>query len=283
MKSFIRGRVVKSCDVEISTPRRVENNEGFQDLGMYLAALSIGVEGHHTASPELLGGLDTTFMTEAQEKAAMILAEANGKAAMILTEAEISAQEIRAQAQAEADRLREDVMETARVEVFPKAQTEGYQAGRQAGEAEGKRAFQDAEQLFQLAQRAVQEEYAKVDKDLLHLAIKIAERLVRSSLATEPWRLVAVIQALTLLPQERLGWRLHVAPDDARWLEENQPPCPCPWVIDESLSPGDCFLECQEGVFDARLEAQLDKLEHTLREELQHGGVEPIDADGGPD
>ena len=138
-----------------------------------------------------------------------------------------------------------------------------------------------ANQLFQLAQRAVQEEYAKVDEDLLHLAIKIAERIVRSSLAVEPQRLVGIIQALTLLPQEREGWRLHVAPEDARWLEGNQ--SPCPWVIDESLNPGDCFLECQEGIFDARLEAQLDKLEHTLREELEHGGVEPIDPDGGTD
>lgn len=283
MKSFIRGRVVKSCDVEVSAPRMLENNEGFQDLGTCLAVLSVGVEGHNAASPELPGRVDTTFETEAKEKAAMILAEANQKAVMILAEAEISAQEIRAQAQAESDRLRKEVVETARAEVYPKAQAEGYQEGRQAGEEEGKRAFQDAEQLFQLAQRAVQEEYAKVDKDLLHLAIKIAERLVRSSLAIEPRRLVAIIQALTLLPQERLGWRLHVAPDDARWLEENQPPCPCPWVIDESLSLGDCFLECQEGVFDGRLEVQLDKLEHTLREELQHGYVEPIDADGGTD
>jgi flagellar assembly protein FliH len=97
----------------------------------------------------------------------------------------------------------------------------------------------------------------------------------------EPQRLVAIIQALTLLPQERLGWRLHVAPDDTRWLEGDQ--SPCPWVIDESLNPGDCFLECQEGIFDARLEAQLGKLEHTLREELEHGSVEPIDADGGTD
>ncbi|MFZ3130360.1 MAG: FliH/SctL family protein [Desulfosporosinus sp.] len=283
MKSFIRGRVVKSCNVEVSTPRMVENNEGFQNLGTCLAVLSVGVEGPNAASPELPGWADITFETEAKEKAAMILAEANEKVAMILAEADISAQEIRAQARAEADRLRQEVAETTRAEVYPKAQAEGYLAGRQAGEAEGKRAFQDAKQLFQLAQRAVQEEYAKVDKDLLHLAIKIAERLVRSSLAIEPRRLVVVIQALTLLPQERLGWRLHVAPDDALWLEENQPPCPCPWVTDESLSSGDCFLECQEGVFDARIEAQLDKLEHTLREELQHGGVEPIDADSGSD
>lgn len=264
MKLSINGRVVKSYDVAVSTPRMVECNEGFQQLGAFLTMLSVGEE-------------QPAKMANPSE------AEAKEKAAMILAQAENCAQTILEEGRADFDRLRQEVVETARAEVYPKAQAEGYQAGRQAGEAEGKRAFQDAEQLFQLAQRVVQEEYAKVDKDLLHLAIKIAERLVRSSLAIEPLRLVAIIQALTLLPQERLGWRLHVAPDDARWLEKNQPPCPCPWVIDESLSPGDCFLECQEGVFDAQLEAQLDKLEHTLREELQHGSVEPIDADGGPD
>ena len=136
-----------------------------------------------------------------------------------------------------------------------------------------------------MAQRAVQEEFAKVDEELLHLSIKVAERLVRASLAVQPQKLLEIIRALTLLPQERLGWRLHVSPDDAAWLEKlsevSQPPCP--WVSDESLSSGDCFLECQEGIFDARLEAQLDKLEHTLREELENGGLESLDPDRGTD
>ena len=72
-----------------------------------------------------------------------------------------------------------------------------------------------------------------------------------------------------------------MATEDTRWLEGDQ--SPCPWVIDESLKQGDCFLECQEGIFDARLNVQLDRLEHALREELEHGSMEEIDADGGPD
>ena len=270
MRLSISGRVVKSYDVEVSTPRMVECNEGFQQLDAYLTVISVGEEGSKSENLEHPGLVTTSLEIEAKEKAAVIIAEA-----------EIYALEIRTQAQADQEQLRQEVIQAAQAEVYPVAQAEGYQAGFQAGEAEGKSLTQKANQLFQLAQRAVQEEYAKVDEDLLHLAIKIAERLVRSSLAVEPQRLVGIIQALTLLPQEREGWRLHVAPDDARWLEGNQPPCP--WVIDESLNPGDCFLECQEGIFDARLEAQLDKLEHTLREELEHGGVEAIHPDGGTD
>lgn len=273
MKLSINGRVVKSCNVEVSTPRMVECTEGFQQLGEILAVLSVGEENQNpvnSAQLEQQVMIANSIEEEAKERATMILEEAENRARAILEEG-----------REDFERLRQEVVETSRTEVYPAAQAEGYQAGLQAGEAEGKRLAEKANQLFQLAQRAVQEEYAKVDKVLLHLAIKIAERIVRSSLAVEPQRLVSIIQALTLLPQERLGWMLHVAPDDTRWMEGDQ--LPCPWVVDESLNPGDCFLECQEGFFDARLEAQLDKLEHTLREELEHGGVEAVDTDGGTD
>ena len=274
MKSFTKGRVVKNYDVEISTPRMVEWNEGFQELGPCLTVLTVEKEEEpqNSAHPSWL---DTSELEGAAER----------KAELILAEAEARAQEILAQAQTDLDRLRQEVRETTLAEVYPAAQAEGYQAGYEVGEAEGRRITESAQQLFQLAQRAVQEEYAKVDEDLLHLAIKIAERLVRASLAIEPQRLVGIIQTLALLPQERSDWRLHVSADDALWLEKlpagTQPPCP--WMIDESLNAGDCFLECQEGIFDARLEAQLEKLELTLREELEHGGLESINSDSGTD
>ncbi len=273
MKLSINGRVVKSYDVAVSTPRMVECSEGFQQLGEILAVLSVGEVNQDLVNTAGLEPPDVWIDP--------IETEAKEKAALIITEAKTCAQTMLEEARADSERLRQEVVQSAQAELYPVAQEAGYQAGFQAGEAEGKRLVEEANQLFQLAQRAVQEEYSKVEEDLLHLAIKIAERIVRSSLALEPQRLVAMIQALTLLPQERIGWRLHVAPDDARWLEGNQPSCP--WVIDESLNPGDCFLECQEGIFDARLEAQLNKLEHILREELEHGSVEPIDSEGGSD
>lgn len=292
MRLSTNGRVVKSYEVEVATPRMVECLEGFQQLGSRLTVLSVGEESQNSAKHELSDWRDTIWEAESKERAAKILEDAEDQAARILAEAEADAQkiraqaeagaqEIRAQAQTDLDRLRQEVRESAQAEIYPAAQAEGYKEGRQAGETEGKCLIENANQLFLLAQRAVQEEYAKVDQELLHLAMKIAERIVRSTLAVEPQRLVGIIQALTLLPQEREGWRLHVAPDDVRWLEGNQ--LPYPWVMDESLNSGDCFLECQEGVFDGRLEAQLDKLEHTLREELEHGGVESISPDCGTD
>jgi Flagellar biosynthesis/type III secretory pathway protein len=285
MKSFIKERVVKSYDVEISTPRMVEWSEGFQELCPCLTVLKVEEE-EVPQNPAHPTWLDTNELeAEAERKAEIIITEAEARAQEILAQAETRAQEILTQAQTDLDRLRLEVSETTRAEVYPAAQAEGYQAGFAAGEAEGKRLTSNAQKLFQLAQQAFQEEYAKVDGDLLHLAIKIAERLVRSSLSFEPQHLVGIIQALALLPQERTGWRLHVSAEDSAWLEKlpAEMQLPCPWMIDESLSSGDCFLECQEGVFDARLQAQLEKLELILREELEHGGLESIDPDGGTD
>ena len=285
---FIKGRVVKSYDVEVSTPRMVEWDEGFQTLGTCLTVLTDGNEVSSSAHPEWLNPSLSELEAQekaAQEKAALILAEAEASAQTVLAKAEARAQKILAQGQADLEHLRQEVAATTRAEVYPLAQADGYRAGFEVGEEEGKRLSENANNLFRLAQRAVQEEFAKVDEDILRLAFKIAERLVRASLAVEPQKLVGIIRALTLLPQERVGWTLHVAADDAVWLEklpEGSLP-PCPWVIDESLSPGDCFLECQEGIFDARLEAQLDKLEHTLREELGNGSLESINSYSGAD
>lgn len=288
MKLYIKGRVVKSHEVEVSAPRLVEWNEGFQQLDACLTVLTETVEATGSARPEWLNpSLAEAEALEkaAQEKAAQILAEAEESARTVLAQAEARAQEILVQAQEDLERLRQKVAESTRAEVHPVAQAEGYQAGFAQGEAEGKRLIEKANKFFQLAQRAIQEEFDKVDEDLLHLAFKIAERLVRSSLAVEPQRLVEIIRALMLLPQERLGWRMHVASEDVAWLEslpEGSLP-PCPLVNDDLLSPGDCFLECQEGIFDARLEAQLDKLEHTMREEIENGGLESINSYSGTD
>lgn len=303
MKSSINARIVKSHNVEVSTPRIVESLVGFQQLSACLAVLRVEEDRRNYESSELMDegeaaetenheeqteeffeeirGQAARIIAEAEADAQKILAQAELSAQEILTKAEVGSQEMLAHAQSEIDGLRQAVMDNAQSEIYPAAKAEGYLEGKQAGEAEGIRLAENASQLFQLAQRAVQEEYSKVDKELLHLAIKIAERIVRATLAVEPQLVVGIIQALTLLPIERQGWRLHVAPDDAQWLEDNQ--LPCPWVTNESLIAGDCFLECQEGVFDGRLEAQLDKLEHTLREELEHGVVESLNPEGETD
>jgi flagellar assembly protein FliH len=274
-----KGCVVKSCDIEVFAPHLVKRKLEILQVQTPSRENDFDEQVQYPPQADLLEM--SLLVAEAEEKAAVILAQAEEDARNIRTQAEADALTIRDQAQIELDRLRAEVIEAAQAEVYPKAKAEGYEAGMQEGKIEGDRLSQKANKLFRMAQKAVQDEYSKSEEELIHLVIKIAERIIKTTLAVDPQLLKGIIGGIVLLPEDRQGWRLHVSLEDSRWLEQDQ--IPCPLVIDEYLNPGDCYLDCPEGIYDARIEAQLDKFEHMLREELKHGSLEPVDSEGGGD
>ena len=299
MKLSTRSRVVKSHTVEVSVPRLVEcQNEEFQLLGGHLAVVRnveesdagvvrfgnwiepLGCEPEAKLGNTSEINLELNPVRNLEVQAPDLLIEAKTHAQEILAQAQAEAEQLRASAQAEATEL----LQKLREEVTSLAYTEGYEKGFDQGliegrtqaehEAEGKR--KEAKALVDLAERAVQEEFSKVDQELLHLVIKIAERVLRANLKISPELLLHQVRALTLFPQEREGTSLHVSPEDFIWLmaSDTKDQLQVTFVSDDTLHPGDSFIECSEGIFDARLDAQLARLEHLLREELRHAGLE---------
>lgn len=299
MKLSTRSRVVKSHTVEVSVPRLVEcQNEEFQLLGGHLAVvrnveesdagvvrlgnwiepLGSGPEAKLANSSEVNLELNPVRTLEVQ--ASEVLTEAKAHAQAILAQAQAEAEQLRANAQTEVteqmQKLREEVSAQAYTEGFEKGFNQGLIEGRAQAEHEAERRRKEAKALVELAERAVQEEFSKVDQELLHLVIKIAERVLRASLEISPDLLLHQVRALALFPQEREGTSLHVSPEDFAWLmaSDTQDQLQVALVSDDTLHPGDSFIECSEGIFDARLDAQLARLEHLLREELRHAGLE---------
>lgn len=309
MKLFTRTRVVKSNTVEVCIPRLVECQNGeFRFLGEHLSivrdtTLCLSQEGEIDSSEKdmkfLRDGPDeqgvprvvakkweteeSIAISRAKEQAQEIIAQAEktlAQAKETFAHAQVNALKLHEEARLEVENLRtrvqEEVSQQAYAEGHAQGLAQGLREGKEQGEKEAEKIKTEARELFQLAQRAVEEELAKVDETLLQLALKVSERIVRANLKQHPEYLLHRIRALTLLPEQREGWRLHVAPKDAEWLM-NHPPedrLRIPLVEDETLTPGDCFLECSEGIFDARLEVQLDRFEQLLGEELRHGELE---------
>ncbi|AHF07787.1 FliH/SctL family protein [Desulfitobacterium metallireducens] len=288
MNSFIKSRVVKSQAVEVSIPRLVENNfEGFQLLGGHLAVVRDVMESEtgvvsFGSSIEPLGEQKQASIQEADRSE--LMNQTKAEAQSLLEKAEAEAEHIRAQAQVEADELKQRISEevTAKAQAegyekgFAQGQAEGYAAGKTQGEHEVAEKVEQAQMLLHRVQNAAQEEFKKVDNDLLHLSLMIAERVARASLNINPELLKNQIKALTLFPQEREGWRLHVSPEDFVWLQKTntETKLNLTYVADDTLHPGDSFLECSEGIFDSRLDLQLSHLEQLLGEELNHEGLE---------
>lgn len=287
MKSYIRPRIVKREAVEVTTPCIVENEfEEFRVLSDHLTVVRDKgelVDQKESFSQleklEELEGARETYLAEAKEEAKEIVAEAEKlrtQGELFLKEAQEEGerlrQEILAQAQAEAQRLKEEVSQKAYEEGFNQGREEGYQAGWQKGEEEAKDLIAQGQKVLKLAQKAAYEEWNKVDETLLKLALKVAERIVKVQIQIHPESLIERIRALSLLPEERDDWKLHVSTADYPWLSKavgND--LGIPLFEDQTLMEGDCFLECGEGIFDASLDILLERCEQLLREELRHG------------
>lgn len=294
MKSFTKGCIFKSNEVEILTPRLLQSSlEGFERYGINPALISSDIKQSDLKEiPEIISDAlseeeisSSRKIAEAEVQAREILREAEVRATEMVRQSEIEANTIIQRAEMQEKRLREELALAVRKEIEPLAYSEGYQKGILKAELESREIMEQAKTFFSMAQRVLQEEYAKVDDSLLKLALRIAERITRASLALDHRKLLDIVRSLALLPQEREGWRLHISPDDVEWIMRLSPgdQLPCPWIRNETLSQGDCFLECQEGIFDARIEAQLAKMEKILLEELKYEKLEATGTEGGFD
>lgn len=289
MKSFINSTVIKNTTVEIVSPKLVE----FPDSERYVHRQSV-IKGtavveqfemsdytqtrslYNSVSSQVEPNYQNVVSIVEQEDVSNLLLKAKEEAEHLITEAKKEANLILQTAQAERDTLKEAMTESIREEVISSAQAEGYEKGLHNAEKEADKIRKQAKNYLQLAQSALMDEFQRVDKELLGLSLKISERITHASLSVEPSRLLNTIRNLTLMPREKTNIKIHISNGDWEWFkklpEEDKPPYSI--IVDESLGIGDSFLECEEGVFDGRIDSQLDKIEQFLLEELKNGRLD---------
>lgn len=153
------------------------------------------------------------------------------------------------------------------------ARERGWQAGYEAGrglaleelgariEALGK----SIEALVPLRSEIVRQ----AEQDLLRLAIRIAEAVVREKVASDSGPAVrALAEALAEIPRtDALSVRCHPGeePALAAWLSRPGG-LPAAFTLrpDPSITPGGCIVESALGEIDVRVETQLRIIEHEL-------------------
>ncbi len=289
MKSYINSTVIKNTTVEIVSPKLVE----FPDSERYVNRQSV-IKGtavveqfemsdytqtmslYNSASSQVEPNYKNVVSIVEQEDVSNLLLKAKEEAEHLIAEAKKEAELILQTAQAERDTLKEAMAESIREEVIPSAQAEGYEKGLKNAEKEAEKISKQAKNYLQLAQSALMDEFQRVDKELLSLSVKISERITHATLSVEPSRLLNTIRNLTLMPREKTNIKIHISNGDWEWFkklpEEDKPPYTI--IVDESLGTGDSFLECEEGIFDGRIDSQLDKIEQFLLEELKNGRLD---------
>ena len=106
---------------------------------------------------------------------------------------------------------------------------------------------------------------ARVEKDLVRLAIEIARKIVNRAVNTDPD--VAITLARVAL--ERLHPRavatVRINPDDFNWVSEHKQQlgnyCTIELVADPSIARGGCLVQSDHGDVDARIDHQFAAVE----------------------
>ncbi len=180
----------------------------------------------------------------------------------------------------------EDTQKQAYAEAFSQGQKAGYEAGLQQGIEEGKnqgfekgraegsaKGYEEKVTLLQKQSaefisllESLSEPFkildAAIEKELVNLALGIANQLIRREIKIDPGQIVAVIrEAVNTLPLASQQLTLYMHPEDAelvrssRVLDDISPA----WKIieDPLLTRGGCRLETKTSKLDATVENRL--------------------------
>jgi flagellar assembly protein FliH len=211
----------------------------------------------------------------------------------ILAAARAEAQEIIAEARAAAARLGEDAHRKGREKGYQLGLEEGRAAGHKEALAHASADFQArqvqlasaCEAAFREADRSKRELMQAVHRDMLSLAVAIAERVTKRIGLIE--RRAVTDNLLSVI--DRVGsWSdllVEVSPMDAQTLEQFAPELVAARSglkhvevrAKESIAPGGCIVRTRGGRIDATLDTQLKR----IAEELVPGlatAPDPVDA-----
>jgi flagellar assembly protein FliH len=200
----------------------------------------------------------------AQRASDTLAAEAaREKARLILAEAEASRAEA-AQTLADAQQQAKDVVETARLEA-ESCLHQAYEQGQAQAHAELASAIQTAQATITEAANWRAELLAQSESAVIEMVKDMARTLFSNGIVVEPAVLQDTFTKILMRARSLGNLRIFVHPNDALHIDPA-------WrdfqvtisaqriqiIPTESVRPGGCFIEGDQGTVDARIETRLD-------------------------
>jgi flagellar assembly protein FliH len=176
----------------------------------------------------------------------------------------------------------EALQKAAYDEGFAQGRAEGLAQGEQegfaAGQAEAKQLAGRIGGVLQTLAEPLAELDEAVESQIVQLAFLLARQIIRREIQTQAGEVVPVVrEALALLPISSRDIKVHLHPEDARFLRENLgPQDEGAWKIveDASLSRGGCRVTTPTSQIDATLERRLNALASEFLGGIRSGDVE---------
>lgn len=182
-------------------------------------------------------------------------------------------------ARAEAERMLEEAGEFAdrtrreAVEETEKLRAEAYREGME-------KALTEFEQNLLEAAEIRERVWRETEKDLLRLAVRLAEKIIGREIKTEKRTVTDIVAAALQNARQQEKLTVRVNPSDFSLIEEEREKfLPSgraqfiDFVADPRVSSGGCLIESEVGTIDARLETQLRVLKRALLAQSEGEGA----------
>jgi len=186
------------------------------------------------------------------------------------------------------NKIKEEGFEKGYKEGFNKGYLEGYKKGHKEGFEKGKREaeekyknlaikletefqekFKMVENLLKNIEKEARESIINMDKEILNLALDIANKITFKEIKTDPEIPLRIIREALNYIAEGTELNIKVNPEEYSFLEENlskhiPPSQKIKLIPDESISKGGVFIETSLGIIDATFEKRWKKLLDSL-------------------
>lgn len=256
----------------------LENREPASD-----AELSEGfIEGLNVAEVEgLFLDQDAEETVQTNEQLESLRAEADRM--------QMQAEQLLADAKTQADALLKDADAQVR-QMLEEARAQGRKEGFDAGYADGRNQFQEAE--MNLAERerqltrSYQEKVAEIEPSLVSAITDIYESVLGIDLAGRRDVVLYLLQKAMQTIEGGSHYLVHVSCEDAAFVTERKELLTqgigskdtLDLIEDKTLAQGQCYIETESGIFDCSLGVEMDMLRKELqllsRSEPQHGSIQ---------
>jgi len=150
---------------------------------------------------------------------------------------------------------------------------EAAREGRDAGAVEGREAArrEESQRLAEGVRRILDEVErhrsrleAEAERDVVRLAIAIAERIIKAEVKRGTTVAENNLRAALKRAVRGHGLEIRLHPDDAARLRPAGEAGGATFVADPSISPGGCVVHTSAGTVDADIRTQLDEIERGL-------------------
>lgn len=206
-----------------------------------------------------------SLLNSAKQEAEAIIEEARIQAASLIEDAE-------AGIASEAEAAREQAQSVGREQGYQ----EGYEAAQSQVHSEGQELLGIIESIVDQANADRIKSLAMYEEDFLKLGLKIAEKIIKREIDSDPkWMVPIINESLVRLGSvEQISISLN--PQDLAKLDTNEilndlASDKIKLEADPVLSPGKCIISTETGAIDASLDTRLAQVRAELEEQVYVG------------